>query len=214
MALFKRNRSENTKPDSPMPTDNANGAEAENADTLAAEAEDKKLVALAEYVRLQTQGEHLVARKELTAASAEITDEELAELVEKLRQDEAYTDIVSIPGKETVYFYSSQFMSDSFARIQSRLHDKDLFALIAGSVREECQVYPRPALKSQFLEEPFFLGGEELDQVTREIDKDPEYGDIKVCVTSKGIPYLYSDRYLTERHALAIVDPQDLFDEH
>lgn len=213
MALFKRNKHGKGKPYNPMQSDTPDRAPAQNAETPETVTEDSKLVALAEYVRAQTQQEQLVAREELTAASAEITDEELTELVGKLQHYEAYPDIETISGKDTTYFYSSQFMSGSFARIQIRLRDQDLPALIAGSVREECQIYPRPALKSQFLEEPFSLSQQELDQALKEIEGNPDYNDIKACVTSKSTPYLYSDRHLTERHALAIVDTQDLFDE-
>lgn len=214
MALFKRNKNESAKSNNTLQTDTPDEAGAENAESPEAAAENAKLVALAEHVRAQTRNEQLVAREELAAAVAEIEEHELTELIERLQDEEAYKDIVSIPGKDTTYFYSAQFMSDSFARIQGRLRDQDLQALIAGSVREECQIYPRPALKSQFLEEPFFLSKEELDQVTAEIGKNPEYSDIKVCVASNGTPYLYSDRHLTKRHALSIVDPQDLYDMH
>lgn len=176
---------------------------------------DTELLSFAEFVRARTRSETLVARVDCRAEPLQLSEEAFDGLMERLKEcrDAQFSDIESLQGQGDLYFYSTLYMSGSFARIQARLRDKDIKVTIAESVREESRIYPRPALRSQFLSEPFWLSEEEIDQALEELRTSEEYCDIHPCVTSDGTRYLYSDKYLTEAHALSLVDTRNLFDE-
>ena len=222
MAFFKRGRRFLT-PDTD--DENQQGSTAQTGDNppsvtndegvVEEQTVDTELLAFADLIREKTRGEQLVSRADCQAEPLQLSDEALDALIQRLKdsEDDQFADIAQLQGPSNLYFYSTLSMSDSFARIQARLRDKDTKVTIAESVREESKIYPRPALRSQFLTEPFFLSEEEIDQAVEELQSSDDYCDIHPCVTSDGTRYLYSDKYLTEAHALSLVDTRNLFDE-
>lgn len=231
MGIFRRRRVFLT-PDNDRETDaSAHRAQADRSEQEAAEqvgaAEgnatgpesepqpDPALTAFAEYVRQRTQQEAVVSAADCQGEPLSLSEEAFQDLVQKLKksEDEAFSDLELLQGPKSLYVYSSRHMSGAFARIQTRVRDKDAKATIAESVREESKIYPRPALRAQFLGEPFFLSEEEINHALEEMRDSEEFRDIQSCVTTDGTEYFYSEHYLTRAHALSIVDTRGLFDE-
>jgi hypothetical protein len=97
----------------------------------------------------------------------------------------------------TSLYYSSMFMSDAYATLL--MHKKQgPVSLVADTVREDSDRYPRPTPLEVFNEPPFDLSQEEILSCLQEMSSQDEYQDISRVSTSIGHVFLYSSRYLTE----------------
>jgi hypothetical protein len=109
----------------------------------------------------------------------------------------------------TSFYYSSVFMSDTYATLL--LHKEEgPKALIADTVREDSDRYPRPTLRDVFKETPFDLSEEELLSCLQEMSHREEYQDISQVATSAGHVFLYSSRYLDRDYALMLAEWMDV----
>jgi hypothetical protein len=105
----------------------------------------------------------------------------------------------------TSFYYSSMFMSDNYATLL--LHKKEgPGALIADTVREDSDRYPRPTPLDVFKEPPFDLSQEEILSCLQEMSNREEYQDISRVSTSIGHVFLYSSRYLDPDYALMLAE--------
>jgi hypothetical protein len=95
----------------------------------------------------------------------------------------------------TSLYYSSMFMSDAYATLL--MHKKQgPVSLVADTVREDSDRYPRPTPLEVFNEPPFDLSQEEILSCLQEMSSQDEYQDISRVSTSIGHVFLYSSRYL------------------
>ena len=112
-----------------------------------------------------------------------------------------YEDLEKLPDKgEGPRLYSSQFMTESYARILLQ-KETNVLLLIAEVVRENSAVYPRPVSLDLFEDSPFNLTQGDLHRHLEQMDKEEGYGDIKQTKTSAGNVFLYSSLHLESDYA-------------
>lgn len=119
-------------------------------------------------------------------------------------------DLQSICSKSGAWFYySSLFMSEPYARIL--VHKREGAAdLIAITVREDSDRYPRPTPLVVFREAPFDLSQEELVSCLEGMSNREEFQDIGQVSTSMGHVFLYSSKYLDRDYALMLSEWMDV----
>ena len=102
-------------------------------------------------------------------------------------------------------FYSSQFMTNSYAGLLLRKEGKPLY-LIAETVRENSALYPRPLPLGAFEQPPFSLSREEILDGLERMAADDAYRDIARTRTSTGNEYLYSTAHLEADYASSLAE--------
>jgi len=103
----------------------------------------------------------------------------------------------------TSFYYSSMFISGTYATLL--LHKEEgPGALIADTVREDSERYPRPTPLEVFKEPPFDLSQEDILSCLQEMSGQDEYQDISRVSTSIGHVFLYSSKYLDRDYALML----------
>jgi hypothetical protein len=116
------------------------------------------------------------------------------------------TDLNALRAKSgTSFYYSSQFMSDPYARMLLRKQE-GAAELVANTVREDSDRYPRPTPLDVFKEAPFDLGPEELLSCLKGMSNQDEFQDISQLTTSVGHVFLYSSKYLDRDYALMLAE--------
>jgi hypothetical protein len=172
---------------------------------------------LADIVRGKSKAGQLVAAEELlqglksenpeTAIESDNAISRRAMLNSMTAENRDVREICAKSG--TSFYYSSMFMSESYARIL--LHKQEGAAeLIANTVREDSDRYPRPTPLDVFKEPPFDLGQEELLSCLQEMSEQEQFGDISQVSTSMGHVFLYSSRYLDRDYAQMLSEWMDV----
>jgi hypothetical protein len=106
-------------------------------------------------------------------------------------------------------FFSSQFMSESYARILVQKESNPML-LIAEIVRENSDIYPRPVSLDAFRNSPFDLTQEEIQAYLNQMAKQDEYKDIQQTTTSIGTVFLYSTLHLDPGYASMLAEWLDV----
>jgi len=180
----------------------------EDADVLAENEEIESV--LAEKIRdiskregkLTSPDSLLTSEKENENREEQV--KELREAIGEMGGDERYKDIesVAVKGKGD-YYYSSRYITASYAEILARAEANDPLSQIAATVRNDSKIYPR-ATGVLYLTDPVFgLDPKTLDISIDELLLRPEYQDIKLVRASNGAGYLYSELYISEAFAKA-----------
>ena len=176
---------------------------------------ERVLRAIAEIVRGKSQAGQLISQNEILQKLLEqgLIKEEgvqdiLGTLLEKALEENGDVIKLHIGGGEP-YFFSSQFMSESFARIlvQKRA---DPMRLIAEIVRENSAIYPRPVPLDMFRHSPFHLTAEEIQAYLVQMAKQDKYADIKQTTSSIGTVFLYSTLHLDSSYASMLAEWVDV----
>jgi len=129
-----------------------------------------------------------------------------AEAIETLLATEAPDDVKLMRGASEIYYFSEFSMTAAYAKHLFRVSEKDPPKLIADTARDESKTYPRPTLLRTFLDPPFTLSRDELDEALAAIARRPEFSDIRRCVASNGDEYVYSDAHLSRPHAESLAE--------
>jgi hypothetical protein len=172
---------------------------------------------LADIVREKSKAGQLVAAEELltrltpeqASSSEESADRASAEAL--LREAGAESkDLKEVATREgRTFYYSTMFMSDTYAGILLRKQE-GAADLIAGTVREDSDRYPRPTPLGVFKEPPFDLSQEEIHTCLQVLSNREEFQDIRQVSTSIGHVFLYSQRYLDRDYALMLSEWMDV----
>ncbi len=185
--------------------------------TVKAREQERVIRVIAEIVRGKSQAGELISRNEilqrlleqgLIKGKEEEVQDILGTLLEKALEENG--DLIKLQtGGEEPYFFSSQFMSESYARIlvQKRA---DPMRLIAEIVRENSAIYPRPVPLDMFRHSPFHLTAEEIQAYLAQMAKQDEYGDIKQTTSSIGTVFLYSTLHLDPSYASMLAEWVDV----
>lgn len=121
-----------------------------------------------------------------------------------------YPDLREIPGKKGVsHYFSVLSLSETYAGILVMKSENPLW-LIAGVVRENSRIYPRPVPVDSFREPPFELTGEEIEECLVIMGEQQDYQDIAQTVTSVGTRFLYSTQHLEPDYALTLAEWLDI----
>lgn len=165
-----------------------------------AEAAAARLSETAEHVRKESRAARLTPRSALLSEPFSFTEEQIDEVLGSLDADEAFADIVRTPDERTgeQYLHSLNFLSVPYARLLLRSQANDPAFMIAQTVRENAEIYPRPTSVAYFEYEPFLLELAEVFAHLTVMESLEEYADIRRVTVSNGMVYLYSDRFMTE----------------
>jgi len=149
-----------------------------------------------------------VAEQHLFAANIENPTQELETILTKLVQENPVLHELADP-EGSRYFYSSQFMTEAYARILLGKQGSPL-RLIAEIVRQNSAFYPRPIALDIFTQPPFDLPAEEVLNDLQQMAGAGEYGDIALTKTSTSRIFLYSTLHLEPEHASMLAEWLDV----
>ncbi len=163
---------------------------------------------VAELVRVRSRTEAKLTPLDRVQVDGALLDEEQkARLVEEILADEGCRDLRvmrSAAGKS--YLYCTAHISDTYARILFRVEEGNPYELIASTVREESETYPRPTTIELFREPTFRLEPKRVEQLVEEMGQLEQYRDVKPIRASTGALYLYSSRFLDADWARSLVE--------
>lgn len=132
--------------------------------------------------------------------------DEVLPMIDELKAREDFSDICVIKGKEKIYLFSEKHITKNYAKMMISVEERDLFKLIAETVREESKIYPRPTDARLFSKSPFKLSKEEFYKVYEQLKKKEEYQDIQETRASNNALYLYSDKFMKKAHAASLTE--------
>jgi len=187
----------------------------QSADGIDGKAEEREFPVrtIAEIIREKSQAGELISQHEiferllekgLIKGEAERDKNELETLIEKALEENG--DLVKLHAEgEEPFFFSSQFITDSYARIliQKRANPT---RLIAEIVRENSAIYPRPTPFDIFRQPPFNFTLEEIHACLAQMAKEGEYADIQQTTSSIGNIFLYSTLSLNADYAFMLAE--------
>lgn len=107
---------------------------------------------------------------------------------------------------EKACLYAREVMTDAYARMAYSSRESDVKAVIAGVVREDSRVYPRPTALKLFSFAPWEMSPETVQAALAEMAADPEYADIRQTAASDGQVYLYSTRHMVTELAESLAE--------
>jgi hypothetical protein len=165
-----------------------------------------KLDLVIEFIRKVTKEARLVKSSELYEEPISLRKEQMSDILEQLTDATDNIDIKSIKGSEELYFYSEKDMTENYAKMLARIEDKDLLEMVAETVRHESKIYPRPTDGRLFSTPPFSFGEDELSSVVNQLKDHEMYQDIQEARASNGAIYLYSEKFVTKDHAMALTE--------
>jgi hypothetical protein len=200
---------EDPAPETLEPNDEAAAEAAEAQEAL------KRLTAVADHIRRESRSGRIVAPATFAEEPFSYDEEQLEGVWEAIAADPEFADIVRTPDEKSgaEFLHSTNYLVVPYARLLLRTQADDPVYLIAQTVRDNAQTYPRPTPVTFFELDPFNLPLEEIFAHVTVIGSLEEYADIKSVTVSNGMVCLYSDRYLTESRAMSLAQ-WDEVDKH
>jgi hypothetical protein len=134
-------------------------------------------------------------------------------LLRGMQTEERFADIKKVAAANgDVYYHSDNYLVDSYAVTLLMSMAGNHCATIAETVREESRTYPRTTNVAIFGAQGVYnIPADDLDAIILETVRKPEYSDIKRIVhPSTGAVHLYSDRYIEEARAWAMMDWEEV----
>ncbi|WP_407536716.1 hypothetical protein [Cetobacterium somerae] len=159
---------------------------------------------LAQSIREASKLGKLISKYELEREPLKIKASKIERVIEELKSSEKTKDIDIIRGKTEVYFYSKDYISNTYRDVLFNLKEKNIQEVIIDLVRKESQLYPRPTSLEIFKLSPF--NRDDIEDLIDEIIKNKEYIDIKIVEASNGAKYLFSDTYMIFGHAKGLCE--------
>lgn len=159
---------------------------------------------LAQSIREASKLGKLISKYELEREPLKIKASKIGRVIEELKNSEKTKDIDIIRGKTEVYFYSKDYISNTYRDVLFNLKEKNIQEVIIDLVRKESQLYPRPTSLEIFKLSPF--NRDDIEDLIDEIIKNKEYIDIKIVEASNGAKYLFSDTYMIFGHAKGLCE--------
>jgi hypothetical protein len=149
-----------------------------------------------------------LAKQNILDPQQQETSELLDILLRKTLEENEDLRKVSDPGGASRY-YSSRFMTDSFANLLLQ-KEGDPLLLLAETVRENSRIYPRPIPLDAFKDPPFHLTEKEILACLQQMAETDAYQDIQRTATSMGTLFLYSTLHLDPSHARMLAEWLDV----
>ena len=106
-------------------------------------------------------------------------------------------------------YYSSNFMTGAYAMILLQKQG-DPLRLIAESIRQSSEFYPRPVPLDIFTQPPFDFPLPEVLSYLEQMGTEEEYRDILQTTTSTSTVFLYSALHLEPEHASMLAEWLDV----
>jgi hypothetical protein len=187
-------------PETLVPNDEAAAEMAE------AEEDRKRLETVVDHVRRESRAARITSPAVFAEEPFSFSEEQLDGVWEAIADDPQYADIVRTADEKSgaEFLHSTKYLVVPYARLLLRTQADDPVFLIASTVRDNSEIYPRTTPVTFFELDPFNLPLEEVFAHITVMGSLDEYSDIKGVTVSNGMVCLYSDRYLTEPRAMAI----------
>lgn len=115
-------------------------------------------------------------------------------------------DIVSMEGKETMYLYANDVMTDTYARWAFLANEDDKVATFVECVRQESKTYPRPMIYKGLMNHPFDMTEDEVLDAWKATQETNLYPDIESLEASNGDVYFFSTKYLDRNYAQSLAE--------
>lgn len=176
----------------------------DTADNKVTEPEPAEI--LAEFIRQHSTAGQLVARAVFLSPPYSVAEEDLAALLESIRQSPDFADIACMTGSQDDYYYSTQTMSENYAAMSLQVVEQDICRAIAHAVRFECQTYPRPYKVAMLTQAPYYYQGAQIEAALAAMDIAPEYADIRQVTSSTDVLYLFSERFMSYGKAYGLCE--------
>ena len=143
----------------------------------------------------------------LEALAPDMQPGEIDALLEEMQDLPACADIFVLTAKTDERFaYSKAYMTEEYATVLLRGESRDAAYIIAETVREAAEIYPRATDVELFKYPAFGVDRHEIDAaVARALEL---YDDIKRVPDTGDDVFLYSERYLTADQALTTANQQ------
>jgi len=162
--------------------------------------------AVVRIIRSQSEAGTLVSPEEIRDVliregllSPEGESHKLKDIMEELiKEEKDIKIIVDRVGKQ--YYYSVRHLNEAYAIILLKRND-NVLKLMAETVRENSEIYPRPVPLDLFMNPPFSMSLEEISACRKKMAESKEYSDIASTITSAGTTFLYSTLYMKTLHA-------------
>jgi hypothetical protein len=183
------------------------------------DAAAKSLVEEAKFMlasSIRTDSRHNITLTPVSDLYAQAPDTDptiIDALLKGMRTESRYADIKTVTASNgDVYFHSNKYLVDSYASTLLMVMAGDYSATIAETVREESRIYPRTTNVTIFRDQQVYgIPPHDLDVIIDEALRKPEYSDLqKIVHPSTGAVHLYSDRYIAEASAWAMMDWEEV----
>lgn len=174
-------------------------------DTLEEMPQDKVSL-MWEFVRERSYEGLLTNAEDFLDEPLSFEVDEILPLIEELKEREEFSDICITKGKEKIYLFSEEYITNNYAKMMISVDEKDMFKTIAETVREESKLYPRPTDIRLFSHAPFKLSKNDFNEVYAQLKKKEEYKDIQETRASNNALYLYSSMYMKHAHAASLAE--------
>jgi hypothetical protein len=183
-----------------------------NHSTEAAARTDTAAEIIAKAIRERSAASQLISEPELVGLISDLPDadkgnKDVSAILLKLTPNG--NDLQKLSGKESSYYYSSDYMTGVYARILLHKLDGPL-QLIAETVREYTCTYRRPVPLAIFMQPPFNLEPGEALNFLDVMKKTEGLDDIAATATSASAVYLYSTLHLETDHAVMLAEWLDV----
>lgn len=174
-------------------------------------ADDRRILAvqIAEKVREESRSTGKLSPWDVFFAEPDnLQREEAEEVFRLLGEGEGNADIRAIreSGSGKAYLYASPYICETYAATLLLAETGDPCRVIAQTVREESQLYPRPTCSLLFHLPPYELSPDALPSHLEEIRRREEMQDIRSFQASTGVLYLYSERHMSLAHARGLAE--------
>ena len=164
----------------------------------------------AKYIREKSYNGKFIKYDDFFTEPISLREEDKEIFFEKLFNNEKYSDIAELKGKDNRYFYSTKEMTESYAKLLYRIEEKDILNMVADRIRTDSKRYPKTTNSNVFLNEPYYLKKDELAEIYKQLKNIDEYKDIKESKASNGVICVYSDKYLSQTYADALTELQEV----
>lgn len=151
--------------------------------------------------------EEAPAAADAAEPAEEAAAQEIAAEAEAEGADEVWElDDIAVLEGSSVYLYSTDEMSDSFARWAFLAAENDDVATLVENARHESKVYPRPMKAKSLTNRPVYMTEERIAAAFEAVQVSGLYPDVKTCSASNGDVYFYSTDYLSDAQAKALAE--------
>ncbi|EPJ5576510.1 TPA: YdhW family putative oxidoreductase system protein [Citrobacter freundii] len=161
---------------------------------------------MADFIRQYSANGQLVARELFLQPPYSVEEAELAPCLETIKEGLAGEDIAWVQGSQDEYYYSTQTMTANYADMCVQVVEKDICRAIAQAVRFDCQTYPRPYKVAMLEQSPYGFAPQQIEAALAAIETHPDYADIRPVASSNGVPYLFSERFMSYGKAYGLCE--------
>lgn len=164
----------------------------------------------AKYIRENSCNGKFIKYDDFFAEPISLREEDKDTFFEKLFNNDEYSDITELKGKENRYFFSNEEMTENYAKLLYRIEEKDILNMVVDRIRTDSKRYPKTTNSNVFLNEPYYLKKDELAEIYKQLEIMDEFKDIKKSTASNGVVCVYSEKFLSKSYADALTELQEV----